>query len=188
MIYDDLDLSSIEGWLLPEEAQWLHGRAKKSKRVLEIGCFMGRSTCAILAATTMKTGPHSMVVIDTFDARGTSRGEEFRGDEELVFRRFIWNLRGRNLPLPLVIIGEAYQARLFSPQFDFIFIDASHDEASVRDDLETARRVALPGCTVAVHDYDEKDPERAGLVKAVRDFFEPALPIVDAGSIAWGRL
>ena len=187
MIFDALRLDEIPGWLTREEAEWLHERAKKSKRVLEIGCFMGRSTVAMLAATTMRDGPHSMVVIDTFDARETSMAEKYAGDAPLVLRHFVENItHDRSLPLPLIIIGEACQARLFAPQFDFIFIDGAHDEDSVRDDLETARRVALPGCVVAVHDYG--DPDREGLTRAVDDFFAPARPVVEAGSIAWGRI
>jgi SAM-dependent methyltransferase len=183
-VYENFNLSDVEGWLRPEEAQWLYERALKSKRILEIGCFQGRSTISMLAA--FPAGPHSMVVIDTFDARSTSRMGEFAGDEHALFEKLVWNIKSKGLPLPLVICGESKQARLFSPQFDFIFIDGAHDEEAVRDDLETARRVALPGCIVAVHDYG--DIGREGLTAAVHDFFSPDLPHQDAGSIAWGRI
>lgn len=183
-VYENFNLSDVEGWLRPEEAQWLYERAMKSKRILEIGCFQGRSTISMLAACPQ--GPHSMVVIDTFDARGTSRMGEFAGDQHVLFGKLVWNIRSKGLPLPLIICGESCQARLFSPQFDFIFIDGAHDDEAVRDDLETARRVAVPGCIVAVHDYGDKD--REDLTQAVKDFFAPHSPINEVGSIAWGRV
>jgi predicted O-methyltransferase YrrM len=184
MIYDELNLSDVEGWLLPAEAQFLYEIAKKSNRVLEIGCFMGRSTCAISAGLRPGCG---LVVCDSFRAEGTSREAEFYGCENVVLGNLIVNLRTRGLSTPMVICGDSICVHWLRPQFDFIFIDGSHDEDSVRQDLATAQQVALPGCVVAVHDYG--DPDRPGLYKAVNDFFAPDVPLTHPGnSIAWGRV
>lgn len=182
MIYDDLNLSDVEGWLLPEEAEALYLAAQKAHQILEIGCFMGRSTCALAAGAEGRD--IKLVVCDTFDARGTSRASEFDGDQAVVLSRLIWNLRNRNLTLPLIIVGESWELDNFSDRrFDLIFIDGAHDYDSVFQDLSIANRKIVSGGWIVVHDYG--DPDRPGLKKAVDEFLPRSERRHGPGSLEW---
>ncbi len=55
-------------------------------------------------------------------------------------------------------------------EFDFIYIDALHDQASVEKDLEAWWPKLKRGGIFAGHDYDSKDPTTVGVVKAVDKF------------------
>lgn len=60
-------------------------------------------------------------------------------------------------------------AALFPPaSVDFVFLDAAHDEASVRADLAAWWPRVKPGGVLAGHDYD---PFWTGVVRAVDGFF-----------------
>jgi len=51
--------------------------------------------------------------------------------------------------------------------FDFVYIDAAHDYASVHADIEAWARTVRPGGLLAGHDYT---PAHAGVMQAVDEF------------------
>jgi hypothetical protein len=44
---------SIPGWMTEDELRWLHETAKSMASVVEIGCYQGRSTFALLQGTAL---------------------------------------------------------------------------------------------------------------------------------------
>ena len=180
MIYDDLKLSDVEGWLLPPEAEWLYERAKAARTIVEIGCFFGRSTCAILA------GCKRVSVVDTFDGRTTSRAGEFT--QKQMLEGLIKNVETRGLSQPEVFVGASDEgARTFFPDasIDLLFIDGDHSEAGVATDLRVWASAVKSGGIVCGHDYDDAD--RPGLMNAVRAYCGGE-PERGAGSIWWRRV
>jgi predicted O-methyltransferase YrrM len=152
-----LRLLDIEGWMEPEELQWLANVSHGKARVVEIGAFMGRSTCAFLAALGDRG---QLTVVDTFDARGTVRHAEFSGpqvDKPSLFERFLTNVRIRGLHTPHIIRTDsgdpASGGEVSDDTVDLLFIDGSHDEASVRRDLAVWTPKVYPGGIICGHDY-----------------------------------
>jgi predicted O-methyltransferase YrrM len=167
-----LHVDQIVGWMEPDELDWLYETAKTASRALEIGCFMGRSTCALLAG--MRDGSKGrLTVIDTFDARGTSRAAEFSGPRGTasLLKEFRDNVSVRGLGLPEVLIGPSesreIRAKIPDASLDLIFIDGAHDFDSVSSDLYYDRKLR-PGGIMSGHDYDHDSP---GLIEAVDTFF-----------------
>lgn len=110
----------------------------KCKRVLEIGCNFGGT-----AAACLKGGDsiEQYVGIDLFKIwfHDKPAGELALGDP-----------RFKVVQLPNG--SQDVKPEDFEP-FDFIFIDAAHDYASVKFDTELARQMLAPGGTIAWHDY-----------------------------------
>jgi len=104
-----------------------------SKRILELGSYRGH-TARLLAENT---GPDTIITAVDIDER---HGVAYRGlDIENKIRR----KTGRITP------------GLFSKdeRFDFIFVDANHDFASVMNDTEVAFSVLAPQGVILWHDY-----------------------------------
>jgi hypothetical protein len=157
-----LDISkalAIPGWMLEEELNWLAQAASESKMIVEIGSWRGRSTRALADNTT-----GTILAVDTWsdDAVGipgywTCTDERPDGPNWL-WREFHKNLADhigdRVLPLRKTSKEGAAEAVKRAHRFDMIFIDASHDAASVREDIELWRPLLLPGGKLCGHDYD----------------------------------
>jgi predicted O-methyltransferase YrrM len=106
-----------------------------SKRILEIGSYKG-STALLLAQNT-----DADVRIWTLDI-DPQHGEAYRGTEhEIRIHR---------------LVGKATIGALegVSP-FDFIFVDADHDYASVFEHTAVAFRHLAPGGVILWHDYHQ---------------------------------
>lgn len=135
----------VDGWLLPEEGRALADLAD-GKRVLEIGSYCGKSTICMA-----QTASH-LSCVDTWDGTGTcnprNTAEEFR----------------RNIRRYGVGNGvSAWQNTSGLPRcFDLVFIDGSHDEQSVRDDIERAVALLKPDGLLAFHDYRRHSGQHDG--------------------------
>lgn len=139
----------VEGWLTPEEGEALAELAK-DRRVLEIGSYCGRSTICIARTAEEVTS------IDPHDGRGTPRPQD-------TYHELKTNLERYGLSNVTMIRGVSANQHL-DREFDLVFIDGAHDEASVRIDIACALRHLAPGGLLAFHDYAPLDP---GVVSAV---------------------
>ena len=153
---------SIPGWMSEPELQWLFDTASKMDSVVELGCYQGRSTFALLQGCK---GP--VYAVDTWqDFMGTG------ADNLGLFRE---NLRARleaEAFLRLMTYpGTTAQAAIAWDDLkisrpDMVFVDADHLEAGVLQDLTlwTPRAKRL----ICGHDYGNSDwPD----VKTVVDRF-----------------
>jgi predicted O-methyltransferase YrrM len=119
---------------------------KDAKRILEIGCFEGRSTLWFL-----EQAPKACVTcVDSFKGGSDLIGIDLTGLKE----RFLSNV-------------EAYRQRVYlhegntwsilcnlSPNsYDFVYVDGSHEECDVIHDALQAFRVVRPGGVVVFDDY-----------------------------------
>lgn len=161
----DYDLS-IPGWMEEAELQWLHDRASEMDSVVEIGCYQGRSTFALLQ------GCKGLVyaVDPWFDIMRN-------GDNNLV--RFILNIQSRasrvGLPWPIDLRIVPMRSQDAAPDVlranmgpvDMVFIDGDHTEESVKQDID----LWLPRTRKLICGHDFGNPDYPGVEKAVREKF-----------------
>jgi hypothetical protein len=87
-----------------------------------------------------------------------------------LFDEFLHNIepvKGVVQPFPVSSIEAAENMDLWEAEFDFVFIDAAHDKASVAADLAAWFPLVRPGGVIAGHDWQE-----AGVREAVTEFFD----------------
>jgi len=137
---------SIPGWMDENELQWLHETANGMASVVEIGCYQGRSTFALLQGC-----PGPVFAIDPWvDIMGTGADN---------FALFCGNIFSR-LPkaewqrLTMLRVKSSEVDRAFGP-VDMVFVDGDHLEPGVALDLElwTPRAKKL----ICGHDYHNSE-------------------------------
>jgi len=141
---------SIPGWMDESELQWLFDTASQMSSVVEIGCYQGRSTFALLQGCK---GP--VYAVDTWqDIMGN--GERPHAlfmqnlESRIGFER-VWN-QLRTCAMKSADAAKAFDAVPFlMTGLDMVFVDGDHLEAAVALDLELwtpkARKL------IAGHDY-----------------------------------
>ncbi len=143
----------IEGWMSEIELQWLAFEAARRKTIVEFGCFKGRSTKALAAAT-------SGVVFAV---------DWWNGDMETkILPHFMANLY-EEITAGKVRVCRVDTRRYFHADTgyaDMVFIDASHEYEDVREDIRTAERILAPGGLLCGHDFCDSWP---GVQRAVRE-------------------
>ena len=132
---------SIPGWMDEAELQWLFDQASQMSSVVEIGCYQGRSTYALLQGCK---GP--VYAVDPWlDIMGT-------GEDNL--RLFLANLQSRGR-VPFIFPMKSELAARNLPDADMVFVDGDHLEAAVALDLEVWGRKARK--LICGHDYHNSD-------------------------------
>jgi predicted O-methyltransferase YrrM len=123
----------------------LAAEATETKRVLEIGSYLGASSCYLAAALTIQDG--HLYCVDTWANETMPEGErdtfaEFSKNTRGVAQRITMirkrsdDLTADDLPLPV----------------DLVFIDADHSYRAVKADFEKVRNWVRDGGTIAFHD------------------------------------
>lgn len=169
--------NNIDGWMFPEELAWLYETAHRMRSIVEIGCWKGRSTHALLSGC-----PGLVYAVDHF--KGTegepAHAEALTGH---VRQDFMVNVGGF-ANLRMIERDSIAAAGSFDhDELDMVFIDGAHDYESVMGDLkawENKARVMIAG-----HDYSECWPD---VVQAVNDFFAqliPHFPVKRAAESIW---
>jgi len=152
--------SSPLGWLSEVEAKAL-ARWASGKLVLEVGAYKGLSTC-IMAKEALH-----VTTIDTFDGRGTPNPCDTWPEFQENVKSF--GLEQRVSPK----IGESAevltQLRLRDAEYDFAFIDGTHDYESVKADVEGVEPLVRPHGYIALHDHSEDYPGVMQAVAELRD-------------------
>lgn len=154
---------SIQGWMSAGELAWLYDAAD-DKLAIEFGSWRGRSTAALLSANKLVCVDHWQ---GSIEHQGMIQGgarpwEEFNeqfaseiGTGQLVFER--GDLRNQLFRLMLAA-KYGYKAEL-------VFVDASHCQDDVRQDIQLAELLVAPGGILAGHDYgNQQHPDVAAVV------------------------
>lgn len=147
-----------QGHMSEDELRWLHDACKDKGLVIELGSWCGRSSLAMASA-------RSLVCVDSWKG---SPGEECEKDV-VEGRVDPWGEWQNAIRSPECrdcnIVGERgdlrdgeFRLHLFNcycDSADLVFIDASHDEESVRQDIALARQLLKPGGVLCGHDYGD---------------------------------
>ena len=148
-------IESIEGWMFPEEEQWLFCTAYElpsPANIVEIGSFKGRSTCAL--ASGCRGTRKRIFAIDTFDGNGWDL------DERDFFREFAQNLQrcsASEYVEPIRGVSTEI-ARTWASPIHLLFIDGAHEYDAAKGDFESFFPHVVPGGVVAFHDVSEAFP------------------------------
>lgn len=147
-------------WPFPDELQWLAEQATAHQRIVEVGCYLGRSTTAMAINT-----PGRVWCID--DMRGP-RDADLAVPQENLREEFLYNTRG--LPVTLIVAdhGDTHALPVEwlgrgpgDLQPDMVFIDGSHEYDDVRRDILIWRARLAPGGLLCGHDRGEPGVRRA---------------------------
>jgi len=175
----------IDGWFTwraaQEEAVQTFG---ENSRFVEVGTYLGRSLCS-LAEVAKQGGKHFTIIgIDTCRGSGPegSRGKDYHADAVnsgggtfagTLHKNILDCGFGENI---LLIIADSVVASgIFSERsLDWVHLDARHDYASLKADIEAWLPKVKVGGWLSGDDYDvEKWPD---VVKSVSDALPGAKP------------
>lgn len=171
----------ISGWMNDNELKFLAEVAEKSKVIIEIGSYYGRS-CMAMADNTYGT----IYSIDPYKGvYDTENKAIILNFDENVYKDFLYNLSG------YLQSGKVKHYRMIFSDFDeqinpdFIFIDGDHSYEGCHDDINNAMRYISNGGIIAGHDW--KQPGFPGIEKAVLEIFkDKKINVVD--SIWWVQI
>ncbi len=153
----------VQGWMTELELEYLAETASKFGNAVEVGSWMGRSTCAIAANIH-----GSVIAVDTW------KGSEehvpmLAGKHSLwLYEQFLSNTEG--LPVFPLMLPSVKAANLLNQQgfkAGMIFIDANHTYESVKADIEAWKPLLLDNGVLCGHDFDRV--YWPGIVKAVEE-------------------
>lgn len=149
----------IDGWMSPEELQWIFSKARQMDSVVEVGCWKGRSTHALLSS-----GCPIVYAVDHFKGSTTERDGAHSEAKRLdVGGIFICNV-GRFENLYLMEMDSVQAAAQFEPlSVDMVWIDGGHDYASIWADLNAW----WPKCRKLICGHDAN---QEGVPQALLDF------------------
>lgn len=139
------------GWMSVKELLWLADRAKESKVIIEVGCYLGRSTKCLADNTD-----GVVYAIDPWEEFYPDNKGEKHSIEPNVYPKFQENLLEHIVAGKVKPIKE-YFTYIPSIKADFIFIDGDHREDSVLHDIEVAEKMLNPNGIIAGHDFGHKD-------------------------------
>ena len=161
----------IDGWMSDSELHWLASMAQKSKVIIEVGCYHGRSTRALADNTS-----GIVHAVDPWD------GIYHKDDNSVHFVLtdgdydiFLYNTRN----LSNIIIHRGTLSDLIDTDIkaDFIFIDGDHRYEGVKSDILNARKLLVKDGILAGHDYIYN--EWPGVRKAVDELI-PKIQVLDS--------
>lgn len=159
---------NLFGWFRSETQEKLLELIEEHdiKTVIEVGSFVGKATAFfakhcdhVFAVDTFKMWPEGM---ENGDA------QQFGYD---FYEQFLFNMRDEGVLdkiTPVRMTSREAAEEVFNTPVDLIYIDASHDYESVKEDIGLWAPFA--GKIICGDDYDENWP---GVKKAVDEFFYP---------------
>jgi predicted O-methyltransferase YrrM len=141
----------VDGLITKESGELLQklaGTVPVGQVIVEIGAFLGRSTCYLASGAKPEV---PVISIDPHGMPGSERGRGGRFAGEKVRARYLKNIEGyaavrpvralsRNAPVPTEPIG-------------LLWIDGAHDFASVQGDVERFASLVAPGGHIVIDDY-----------------------------------
>ena len=142
---------AIEGWMTEEELMWIWDQARRSRRIIEIGAYQGRSTHVMCGATYGRVLTFDPW-IDPITCPDPGRTlEAFKKNLAPHIRSETLTAIRRSTRDPHAMV----QARkwLREEGADLVFIDADHTRPNVEEDIRMALELVAEGGVIAGHDY-----------------------------------
>jgi len=122
----------------------------KNLRFLEIGCFEGMASVWMLKNVLIDVNS-TLDVIDTFSGSIEHQKEELK--IKTLKDRFLENTVLYHKKM-IIHVGHSHKIlRTLEKQFDFIYIDGSHQASDVIEDAILAFRILKPNGIMAFDDY-----------------------------------
>lgn len=144
---------AIDGWLFPNEADLLchlASRLPMGAQVVEIGTYRGRGTAALALGCAGSLA--TLTSIDHYQGVAGAVADWSSSPDRVreTLRVFDLNLAMIDL---LAMPSEEAASDWQGGPIDLLFLDGSHDEASVRCDLAAWWPHVTIGGSVCLHDY-----------------------------------
>lgn len=143
---------NIEGYLNFKQAYALYNVAKKltdKSTIVEIGSYLGRSTCFISEA--IKKKKINFYTIDTFENQGMDEGlrDTYQDFYKNIFpyRKYINIIKGFSYD-----VVKSFQNR----RIDMLWIDGDHSYKGCKKDIEDWYHLISKDGLILFHDYYEK--------------------------------
>jgi len=138
----------IQGWMEESDLRWLAAHAALASRIVEVGCWRGRSTTCLADNT-----PGVVYAVDHW--QGSEEHQPV--DAERLYKMFLDQMAGyisagKVIPMRMPSVAAARELSAQSLTFDLVFIDASHDSDSVRADILSWKPLVAPGGLLCGHD------------------------------------
>jgi predicted O-methyltransferase YrrM len=163
-------VKGIEGWFSEDEGRWYarFARGLRGGTFVEVGSWKGRSTSFI--GPICHANGTRLVCVDHWNGSRDRLADRYAAalaseDVEATFRA---NMRELGIVVDVLAESSAVAAARFAPgSIDRVFLDGSHDGASVAEDLVLwSARLRSDGL-LAGHDYAEaKHPDLCAAVDA----------------------
>ncbi|EKD69462.1 MAG: hypothetical protein ACD_47C00113G0005 [uncultured bacterium] len=146
---------------------------------VEIGSYLGASSCFIAAGIKRAGGKSKLYCVDTWRNDSMSEGPRDTFDE------FMKNTFGyKELIVPVRNTSEA-AAKLLTERINFLFIDGGHSYEAVKADVELWLPKLNSGAVAIVHDYGWAE----GVKKVVNENIKPLVSKADSlPNMWWGYL
>ena len=174
-----------EGWMSTGELAWLSAQARQHQSIVEVGCYMGRTT-SVLAET-----PGVVYAVDNFRGSEEHQPDLLRRQSSYLRDEFERNLNRHTTSgkVKVVQLDSKTAAQALSHlSFDMIFIDASHDYENVKADILAWIPLLRDGGLLCGHDYGaNRNVDTRGLERAVRELL-PGFQVVNEESIWYIRV
>ncbi|HRG97157.1 MAG TPA: class I SAM-dependent methyltransferase [Polyangiaceae bacterium] len=162
-------MRGIEGWFSEDEGRWYarFARGLAGGTFVEVGSWKGRSTSFI--GKICEANGTRLVCVDAWSGSQDSLRGRYDAalaveDVEATFRA---NMASLGIPVRVLATSSAAAAAALGPaSVDRVFLDGSHDGASVAEDLTLWTACLRPGGRLAGHDYSPKHPELCAAVDA----------------------
>ena len=173
----------IDGWFNWRSAQEeAVKRFADGSRFVEVGIYLGRSICSLAEVVECSGKQITVIGVDTCQGSGPegSREKDFHGDAVQQGGGTFAGALHKNIldcgfadKVQLIISDSVAAAGLFPDgSLDWVHLDARHDCASVKADIEAWLRKIKPGGWLSGDDFNEE--KWPGVVKAVRELLPRA--------------
>lgn len=153
--------------------------ANKNGNFVEIGSYLGASSCFIAAGIKRAGGDSKLYCVDTWHNDSMTEG----GRDTFV--EFLKNTsKYKAIIIPLRNTSEA-ASKLFNEKINFLFIDGGHSYEAVKADIDSWLPKLNSGAAVIFHDYGWAE----GVKKAVDENIKPLVSKSDSlPNMWWGYL
>lgn len=165
-------MKGIDGWFSEDEGRWYarFARALRGGVLVEVGSWKGRSTSFV--GPVCNANGTRLVCVDHWAGSRDVLADRYAAalaveDVEATFRE---NMRALGIVVEVIAAPSSVAAESFAPRsVDRVFLDASHDRASVAEDLRVWSERLVAGGILAGHDYADKHPEVRAAVDELAD-------------------
>jgi len=160
----------LYGWFPEENEETLKKLIKENdvKTVIEIGCFLGKSTKFFVEQGCV------VISIDTFEgSKDINASAEVQKRLPTLYEQFVFNMKELGIEKRIAVLrgtSEEVFTSLSDPQkVDLVFIDGSHEYEDVKKDIEMWSTRAQK--VICGDDYTDVHP---GVKKAVDELLPEA--------------